>query len=190
MLQRDEGPGRVRSRLVRDSTVQSGSGVSIVSRSPGLRVLSTMRHVLTRFALASLAAGALLLLFFSCGGRISTLPPESDTSGWMCGNPDANPFPTDTHVVGGCTDAMRFQCLSWMRSLARTGYVFGTCLSGASGPDFATCYPGDRCFYNEEQGRDVCICGSGTNQVDCSGGRLCVSDTPDGPRRCVKPCSQ
>ncbi len=117
-----------------------------------------------------------------CGGHITGdagLDANGDgNGGWVCGDVDAAPY------VPACSDQDKVKCQQWAQSLERTGYTHSTCVQSAG--VMPLCTVGDYC---STVGNAICWCIAAGNRP-CDPGYVCISDTPDGPRRCVKACSQ
>jgi len=112
----------------------------------------------------------------ACGAQLQPIGgPDFDAStlweGGLC-NPIRPVLETST-----CTDEAKSICQTWAESVAIGTYGVSMCIP--RGGDQAGVICGD----DSSRGAG---CGGGPM---CSGGEVCVSDTPDGPRHCVAACN-
>ena len=90
--------------------------------------------------------------------------------------------------LGDCTPADDEVCAAWTRAQASPGlFTHGTCNLVMAGTPI--CWGGDDCYLSDPF-EDTWVCHCDTDPfVACLTGQVCVSDTPDGPRRCIAACS-
>ncbi len=92
-----------------------------------------------------------------------------------------SPCPRDTVNFPACDDGGYQLCAARATAQAAGAYPHSTCLRHGGMPIHATCAAADSC---DDGGR--CFCNP--SRI-CATTEVCVSDTPDGPTRCVAACS-
>lgn len=77
------------------------------------------------------------------------------------------------------------RCAAWAAIAAGPGlYGHSACPGGGS-----FCGLGDVCSPAGPHWPGLCVCDDRGEVVECRRNEVCVSDTPDGPRRCVAACA-
>jgi hypothetical protein len=101
--------------------------------------------------------------------------------------PDAECNPVPPYFTSGlCDEEHQAACTDWAEQVwSGEGYVHVVCnITFAGGP---VCANGDYCPEPTPSGPPtMCRCAPG---LACTSHEVCVSDTADGPRRCVPRCT-
>jgi hypothetical protein len=113
----------------------------------------------------------------------------SDAAGdaaWVCGSSNSPPW-TDVPNPGICDDGARRVCDRWAQSQTRSHVAHTVCETDAMNP----CQRGTICLPPTHIPAPPCVCGPNAAGMDaaCEANEVCVSDTPDGPRYCLRACS-
>ncbi len=120
-------------------------------------------------------------------GLVDDVAPGDDAdAGSLADSSDScNPTPPILLDFDTCTAEAEAACDRWARQAwVGDGYSHSACLDPGSGI-VANCSIGDVCSGGGEP-VPPCSC---TATLWCGSGEVCVSDTPDGPRRCERACA-
>jgi hypothetical protein len=120
------------------------------------------------------------------GAPEMSAPDEGADGPWICGDA-SSPEWTDFPTPDPCDEVGRAICQAWAQSLTRTHFAHTACEFNAIVP----CQRGTICIPTTHVPAIPCICGPNAVGMDeaCEANEVCVSDTPDGARYCMRACT-